>query len=67
MMSMQKRVKQALFPAYATALGHLPARWSIAIEHLRCVGRWPDLDAPQTFNEKSSGANCMAIASFMPG
>lgn len=47
-----KRVKKALLPAYAATLGHLPASWSIAIEYLRRVGRWPDLNNPKTFNEK---------------
>lgn len=44
--------KKALFRIYATALECLPARWSITIEHMRCVGCWPDLDDPKTFNEK---------------
>lgn len=46
------RVKKALFPVYAAMLGRLPARWSIAIEYFRRVGRWPDLNNPKTFNEK---------------
>lgn len=47
-----KRIKKTLFPAYIAILGRLPTRWSIALEHFRRVGRWPDLDDPKTFNEK---------------
>ncbi len=47
-----KRIKKALFPAYVAILGRLPTRWSVALEHFRRVGRWPDLDDPKTFNEK---------------
>lgn len=37
---------------YRTFVSALPPKWSLAIQQFRHIARWPDIDHPQTFNEK---------------
>lgn len=49
---MYKKLKQKVFPFYASFISLLPMKVAIIIEHLRRIGHYPNLDTPATFNEK---------------
>lgn len=44
--------KSALRRAYHLFLAAIPAKQSLAVQHYRRTGRWPNIDRPSTFNEK---------------
>lgn len=51
-MSLKSLAKRVVRPAYVAALNLLPLSVAARLDHLRGVGRWPDLKNPKTFNEK---------------
>jgi hypothetical protein len=45
-------MRNAARAAYSAVLNALPDRLAVSLLHYRMVGSWPNLDRPQTFNEK---------------
>jgi len=44
--------KKALGPFYRASLRELPDKLAIQIEHFRYYHKWPNIETPETFNEK---------------
>lgn len=49
---MRAHLRKALKTAYRSLLGLLPDEWAIQVAYYRAFGRFANLKAPETFNEK---------------
>ena len=50
--TMKAQIREALKSCWRGTMDLLPAKWHVAVDHLRFHGRLPDLRNPKTLNEK---------------
>ncbi|MBV9083126.1 MAG: hypothetical protein JOZ62_10645 [Acidobacteriaceae bacterium] len=51
-MGNHSKMYELLASLYRAGVNQLPDKLAIQIQHFRCHHRWPNVDRPQTFNEK---------------
>ena len=45
-------IKNSIRPQYRQVMNLLPMRARVLIDYFRALGRWPNLQQPETYNEK---------------